>query len=1028
MNNLALHELFERAPSPDQERAILAPIEGRYAIDAGAGTGKTTTLSYRTVYLIATGTLRPEQLLVVTFTKKAAAEIRDRIARDLDAICARHGIGPFVQGVTCSTIHALAASLLGEFAYRFGYEAPPRAITDGEARAVFAEVLKDAFAGRIGGDASALPIGELKPEPFRDGLASLALRLKQQGITPAAFLEHALRAADALEAQSWGQVWGGPQKPKKPAEPKPDRTAEDRRIEAERERRNARWMTAVFEAFDARLRERHAATYGDLLSLATAMIQAHPPIRAELRARWRHVLVDEFQDTAHAQLAFLHAIFADDAQPERLANAMVVGDFRQAIYGFNGADDRIMLDFSAAADARFPLVTNRRSIEEIVHAAHAILKHRAIVEAHEDPLEAARGRHGGPAIFRRLTDDGVGLTAACVEEEAAAIAAEIARLLAEGTPPAEIAILLRKRTHLHRYVRALTARAIPVAVDRRAGLLDLPEIRDVRAWLRAIVRLDDLPTLVRLLQSPQIATSDAELAALAPLSLAQLLDEPTEHPRVLALRRLLDALLPARSEAAPLAVKRLFAEVPIAASYAAGPAAEQRLANLRAFAALAQRFAADNDDDRLPAFVTYLEASVEHDELLEEADIDVNGVCVLTVHQAKGLEWPIVFAAGADRSTYGHRRVYTPVARDGRTGALVLARDVDDRKTLRGSMLKNSYDPATGERREDAEKREAEREAARLFYVALTRARDRLYVSSPKTEKAYDALAALDGHAHPWPALDGTPAGPTPAAATEPSRVRAVEALLLIPPAEIPPPRVSFTALAAYETCPRLARLRYRLRFPDLAQARYAGGDDDRAPRTDAATFGSLVHRVLELWAQARIDGNAIALDDALAAACAEFADLRDEDRTRAARYATHALAAIADLEVLAAERAFTHRVGGAELYGVIDLVARDAHGTIHVIDYKTGTLVGDEHYAVQLELYARAARAAYPGAEVRARLLRLSVEGADFRDAEPLAPDALERLVEAAGTFRSDVPTPGGHCGACPYNGSPCRDGIARV
>ncbi|MDE2482297.1 MAG: UvrD-helicase domain-containing protein, partial [bacterium] len=97
MREFALDELFERAPTPEQAAAILAPIEGRYAIDAGAGTGKTTTLSYRTVYLIATERVRPDRLLVVTFTKKAAAEIRDRIARDLEAIATRHGIGPFAE-------------------------------------------------------------------------------------------------------------------------------------------------------------------------------------------------------------------------------------------------------------------------------------------------------------------------------------------------------------------------------------------------------------------------------------------------------------------------------------------------------------------------------------------------------------------------------------------------------------------------------------------------------------------------------------------------------------------------------------------------------------------------------------------------------------------------------------------------------------------------------------------------------------------------------------------------------------------
>ncbi|MDE2483231.1 MAG: PD-(D/E)XK nuclease family protein, partial [bacterium] len=658
-----------------------------------------------------------------------------------------------------------------------------------------------------------------------------------------------------------------------------------------------------------------------------------------------------------------------------------------AIYGFNGADDQIMMEFRAAADRTFPLVTNRRSVREIVHAAHEILKTQGVVASDEAPLDAARGSLGEPTIFLRTSDDEVGLTAARVADEAAAIADEIARLLADGTPHGEIAILLRKRTHMQRYVHALAQRGIPVAADRRAGLLDLPEIRDARAWLHVLVHLDDLPRLVRLLQSPQIGASDAELAALAPLTVERVLDEPTDDARLLALRAMLESLLAARTEAAPLAVKRLFATVPIAASYAADVDAEQRLSNLRAFEALAQRFAADGDDESLAAFVEYLETSVSHDELLDEAEVDAHGVSVLTVHQAKGLEWPVVFAAGADKSSYGHRRMYVPLTRDARNGALVFARDVDDRKTLRSYMRKETYDPATGERRDDAEKHDAEREAARLFYVALTRARDRLYVSAASTKNAYAGLGALAAHAHPWPEPSPESAAPAQAAPPVPSRVRETQAASPAP-AAIAPPRVSFTALATYERCPRRARLCYRLKFPDLRAEMRAAGGDDRAPRTDAATFGSLVHRALELWAQARIDGEPITPDAALAAACSEFAGLRSEDRTRAAAYVANALAALGDWEPLAAETEFTHRVGDAELYGVIDLLARDADGTVHVIDYKTGTLVGDEHYALQLELYARAARERFPGAEVRARLLRIGAEGAEFRDAAPLAPD----------------------------------------
>jgi len=1016
----------EHPPSADQRPAVVAPIDGRRAIDAGAGTGKTTTLAYRALYLIASQTLRADELLVVTFTRKAAAEIGERITRTLDAARARLDPEIDPQGVTCATIHGLAARILAEFAYVCGFEAPPRAVTDGEARAIFDDVLDRAFAG-IGVDASALPLAEIRPKPLRDALARLALQLKSRGMTPDAFESDALAAADALAAQSWGQVWKtGTRKPRIDCDPKPERSAEELAQEAERERCNVGWIAAVLREFDRELHERHAATYGDLLSLTVRLLREHPQVAATLRARWRHVLVDEFQDTAELQLAFLHEIFGDPDHPERaMRNVTIVGDFRQSIYGFNGADPQIMHAFGASADACYRLERNRRSRTQIVDAAHAVLVQQTMADD-ADRLQAVRGASDEPCVFVRITDDAIGNMAARVEEEAAAIADEAARLRAAGTRVADMAVLLRKRTHAQRYVEALAQRGLPVALDRRAGLLDMPEIRDARAWLRLIVDLNDTLALVRVLQSPQLGLSDASLARLAPFDPIAIYDEQTDDAHLCTLRAWLEGLVPGRSETAPAAVRRLFATVPLAASYARDAQAEARIANLRAFEALAQRFAADNDDARLPAFVSYLERSIEFDEAIEEASLDVDGIVVMTVHQAKGLEWPVVFVAGADNRHYKGQAPPTPVRRDDRNGALVFSRDCDDHPTLRAVMMKRSYDPATGqllERNPRTEKEE--REAARVLYVACTRARDRLYVSSPSTQQRYAPVGALLEHAAPWPQADL--AQPLPnASLPATTRVRPGEPVPL-PLGELAPPRISFTALATFETCPRLARYRYRLHVADVSSPRRNGAEweGDGEPHLDAASFGSLVHRTLERWALARIDGEAIAVECALDAAAAEYATLRDADRNRALTFAQHAVEALHDLEPLAAERGFNHNVAGVDLYGVLDLIARDPSGTIHVIDYKTGTVIDDEHYALQLDLYARAAREEHPEARVRARLLRLSDDRAEFRVTDPPAPNTLERLVRDAGALISDLATPGLHCAACPYNGSPCADGV---
>ncbi len=195
----------ERQPTAEQLRAISAPADGRRAIDAGAGTGKTTTLELRALYLVASGAIRPEELLVVTFTRKAAAEIGERILRTLDRERKRFEGDP--HGVTCCTIHSLASRILDEFSYAHGEAAPPRPLADAEARALFDEVMDEAFDGGLNAPVDALPVFEIKPAELRSAFATLVLRLKQAGIDPETFEREGLKAAAVLGAQPWGQLW-----------------------------------------------------------------------------------------------------------------------------------------------------------------------------------------------------------------------------------------------------------------------------------------------------------------------------------------------------------------------------------------------------------------------------------------------------------------------------------------------------------------------------------------------------------------------------------------------------------------------------------------------------------------------------------------------------------------------------------------------------------------------------------------------------------------------------------------------------
>ncbi len=230
-------------------------------------------------------------------------------------------------------------------------------------------------------------------------------------------------------------------------------------------------------------------------------------------------------------------------------------------------------------------------------------------------------------------------------------------------------------------------------------------------------------------------------------------------------------------------------------------------------------------------------------------------------------------------------------------------------------------------------------------------------------------------------------------------------------PSDMSDPTISFSALSTFDLCPRQARYRYRLRFPDL-----------RPPKIlHDAEFGSLVHHALELWGRTAMSGLLPDADEILDRAFRSFPHLARSERTRALAFVRHGIALLADLRPTAVEHPFTHEIAGMRLSGTIDLVALDAEGTTHVVDYKTGTHGREEQQALQLDLYARAVAARAGNGNVRARLLRLHDNGAEWH--EPPMPPAtrLEELVATAGKLESDEPRTGAHCRHCPYYESPC-------
>ncbi len=1056
-------------PSPEQRRVIDAPLAGPHLVRAGAGTGKTFTLVERALALAggAAGArlLHPSELLVVTFTNQAANEIADRLTKAFR----ERGID---DAPLCSTFHSLGGAILGEFSVESGQSPDIRPIANPRARIIFRRAFDDLLAGRLAADTSALPLLDRKDD-LELSLAQIALRLRDHGISVEAFEARALAAAQALRRQTWGQVWrphkSQPQR-RVGTVPPEERTPQQRAAEAEREALNVRAAAALFRRFNELLREESLATFGDLLVEAARLVRAQPRIAAELRGRWKVALVDEFQDTNPQQVELLRAIFGDELVP-----VTAVGDRNQAIYAFNGADPTGIERFAELPGcAAYPLVENRRSFQQILDAAHAFLARESGTETQAaldaKPLVALKG--GAGEFPLRVQAFGTGDTEEGRRLEAEAIAAEIERLLEGGAKPREIAILLRGWRRARTYVDALHVRGIAAKTHGGVGFLDAPEIRDALAWLKLSVSPSDIAATVRVLQSPVCGLSDGTLVSLAQGAvglereawaepLPARLDE-TERVRLQRARSVLRRLGGVVTLPLSHAIAEIVRATGIDLAYAAADphGAAQTRANLAKLVRLASAFERDRPTARASDFIAEIDERREFDDDEREADFGDDEVAIMTAHAAKGLEWEYVFIANVSNAAFpsnGGGGLAPCAEWDESTGALAMRYGVDGVMPLRWAM-RRPHDETTGELLVRAEGEARAPEEVRLFYVAMTRAKARLYVSGANGRPSKDGTCLLSPYfktVRAWALEQGL--SPEALAFGESSvlqtshaaertaehaaerREAALEALrrrlerdgaAAGSSAALPPRTLSYTAISTYAYCPRLARYKYLFRLPDLRDEAEtplwtADGSDPHADKLPPAAFGTLVHRVLELSARARIAGAEHDVEAFVAQA------LQEEERAaepalveRVLATARHGIARLAALTPREAELRFDATIADTRISGFIDLLAEDAAGRPLVIDYKTGH-TPESAYRLQLSLYRRVLRDRFVE-PLGIAILRLAPDAASYTEFEPVDDEALDDAVRAAARLDDDTPRPSLNCRSCAYAGPLCPEGAA--
>ena len=1070
--------------TPQQQAVADHPLPFPALVDAGAGTGKTYTIVERVAQLDADPKrdCPASSILLLTFSRKAAAELRGRIVQRL---------GPGVDPPECATFHAFALSLLKEHAFELDISPDFTLINEVDARVIFWRTFDEFVHGAGAGEDSgyALRFGAI--DDVVSALFNVRQQLRDRGIAVDEFVSRALAAADAFAKTPYRTLI----EPRVRTAPKVvyeiSNEAFVREVRDERARVEA--AAALFRGFDERLRLRRALTYADLLDLAEKAIHDRPDIAAVLRRRFRHCIVDEYQDTDPRQIRLLGAIFG-----ERCERVMVVGDPRQSIYGFRGIQPSNVTEFgNLPSCVRYDLTHNRRSRQEILDLAHTVI---APHSGDAEPLLAVRGAAAMPVIHvrshwqyeRRAARN----AAETREVEARWVASKIAALLEAGhaverpdkpgvfepLAPRHIAVLSRRKTKLQPLIEALNALNLPFRQYGGAGFYEAPEVLDALAWFRLVADpLDDL-AVARVLASPGIGISDATLTVLCRdmdfgehLSHRALVDAlpadlgDDERDRLERLRRTVDAL--DAYAGAPLVVAWEAAldraGLMLSADARSGHRHDQARANLEKLSAMVRGFSDRNPGARPPDFIRYIRELSRVDADDQEADPpSADAINVMTIHAAKGLEWPFVFLIDVWlEDVHNKARVWI----DAKSGALLVTEGADGCKPFHAESI-DRQDDGTGEVPRDKERErdpEREREERRLFYVGLTRARDELFVSGnrrpPSSNNPDGRVHAFLGEVIHWVAgrAWGTIDEPFAEARAFTRRDGGGEAPVLplrdfIREGRAKPvvaiPVLSFSSIAQYEQCPRSLNYRVAYHLPGLADDRStikvdrSKVDSDRSKvdsdrsKVDSSNvdgsadgmpadsllslgaYGELVHRALELWGRESGDAGSKYVSQAIRDLDVKVSR---EERERAIRTVDNAIAAFAGKRPALVEAPFTIDFDGIAVAGFIDLVLTGPDGRAIVVDYKTG-ITEKNKYGLQLALYRQAAVHAYGLDVAGCKIARINADGCTLEDVDLPDERAIRTRVAAVarGIRSADITArPGTHCALCPFRAAPCMD-----
>ncbi|MFI1957643.1 DNA helicase PcrA [Streptomyces althioticus] len=631
----------------DNQRAAVVHSGSPLLIVAGAGSGKTRVLTHRIAHLLAERDVHPGQILAITFTNKAAGEMKERVEQL---------VGPRANAMWVMTFHSACVRILRRESKKLGFTSSFSIYDAADSKRLMALVCRD-----LDLDPKRFP-----PKSFSAKISNLKNELIDEE-------DFAAQASDGFE----------------------------------------KTLAQAYALYQSRLREANALDFDDLIMTTVNLLRAFPDVAEHYRRRFRHVLVDEYQDTNHAQYTLVRELVGGasehpvDVPPEAEvppAELCVVGDADQSIYAFRGATIRNILQFEEDyPDATTILLEqNYRSTQTILSAANAV------IERNESRRPKNLWTNAGEGA--RIT----GYVADTEHDEAQFVADEIDRLTDAGEAKAgDVAVFYRTNAQSRVFEEIFIRVGLPYKVVGGVRFYERKEVRDVLAYLRVLANPEDSVPLRRILNVPKRGIGDRAEAMIDALAQRERISFPQ------ALRRVDEAYgMAARSANAVKRFNTLMEDLRTVVESGAGPATvleailertgylaelqastdpqdETRIENLQELAAVALEFEQERGEGETGTLADFLEQVAlvaDSDQIPDEEDGD-GVITLMTLHTAKGLEFPVVFLTGMEDGVFPHMR-------------------------------------ALGQTKELEEER-------RLAYVGITRARERLYLTRSVMRSAW---------------------------------------------------------------------------------------------------------------------------------------------------------------------------------------------------------------------------------------------------------------------------------------------------